>query len=124
MAQHINAKKLPETAAKNTKETTKKTNKTTKNNSAAAQTTMSAAGNPNSTANKIINNTLRRRARALLKDISVDGPIRSIIRYALETNDPWLPELVRRADSGELNIETLDFSQRPPGETIKTRKRL
>jgi len=26
---------------------------------------------------------------------------RALVRYALETNDPWLPELVRRIDGGE-----------------------
>jgi hypothetical protein len=36
-----------------------------------------------------------------------------IIRYALETNDPWLAELVRRVDAGDMISETLDFSQEP-----------
>ena len=35
------------------------------------------------------------------------------LRYALETNDPWLPELVRRAEKGEGNFDTIDFSQNP-----------
>jgi hypothetical protein len=34
----------------------------------------------------------------------------------LETNDPWLAELVRRADAGE-SVDTLDFSQTPEGES-------
>jgi hypothetical protein len=31
----------------------------------------------------------------------------------LETNDPWLPDLVRRADAGETISDTLDFSLEP-----------
>jgi hypothetical protein len=46
-------------------------------------------------------NALRRRAQAVLNDKSIDGQSRAIIRYALETNDPWLAELVRRADAGD-----------------------
>ena len=43
--------------------------------------------------------------------------MRAIIRYALETNDPWLADLVRRADAGETIIDTIDFSQTP--ETVE-----
>jgi hypothetical protein len=46
-------------------------------------------------------NALKRRAEAVLNDRSVDPQTRAIIRYGLETNDPWLAELVRRADAGE-----------------------
>ena len=31
----------------------------------------------------------------------------------MEINDPWLAELVRRADEGETALETIDFSQTP-----------
>jgi hypothetical protein len=48
----------------------------------------------------------------VLNDRSIDPQSRAIIRYALETNDPWLAELVRRADAGE-TTEQLDFSQTP-----------
>jgi len=48
----------------------------------------------------------------VLNDRSIDPESRAIIRYALETNDPWLAELVRRADSGE-TTDQLDFSQTP-----------
>jgi len=57
-------------------------------------------------------NALKRRAQAVLNDRTIDAQSRAIIRYALETNDPWLAELVRRADAGE-NSEQLDFSQTP-----------
>ena len=58
-------------------------------------------------------NALVRRAQAVLNDKSIDAQSRAIIRYAMETNDPWLAELVRRADAGETIVETVDFSQTP-----------
>jgi hypothetical protein len=61
-------------------------------------------------------NALRRRAQAVLNDRSIDAQSRAIIRYALETNDPWLAELVRRADEGESIISRIDFSQTPDAD--------
>jgi hypothetical protein len=52
---------------------------------------------------------LKRRAQAVLNDKSIDPQSRAIIRYAMEIDDPWLPELVRRADDGEAISEALDF---------------
>src|SRR5687767_9310899 len=43
---------------------------------------------------------LIQRAHAVLNDKSIDAESRAIIRYALETNDPWLARLVRRVDAG------------------------
>src|SRR5688572_5835892 len=54
---------------------------------------------------------LKRRAQAVLHDTSFDPQSRAIIRYAMEINDPWLAELVRRADAGETLFDTVDFSQ-------------
>jgi hypothetical protein len=65
------------------------------------------------TRNATIVNGLKRRARAVLNDTSIDPQSRAIIRYALEINDPWLAELVRRADAGEAIFDTVDFSQAP-----------
>lgn len=56
-------------------------------------------------------NALKRRAEAVLNDRSIDPHSRAVIRYALETNDPWLAKLVRHADAGEPDIGTIDFSQ-------------
>jgi hypothetical protein len=58
-------------------------------------------------------NALKRRAQAVLNDTSIDPQSRAIIRYALEVNDPWLAELVRRADAGEAIVDTLDFEETP-----------
>ena len=59
-----------------------------------------------------IMNALTRRAQAVLNDTSIDPQTRAIIRYGLETHDPWLAELVRRAEARE-SIETIDFSTTP-----------
>ena len=58
-------------------------------------------------------NALKRRAQAVLNDRSVDTQTRAIIRYGLETNDPWLAELVRRADAGERIVDTVNFLETP-----------
>jgi len=44
---------------------------------------------------------------------SIDPQWRNIARYALEINDPLLPDLVRRAGAGERIIETANFPQTP-----------
>ncbi len=48
-----------------------------------------------------ISDALRRRAEAVINGSSIDPQWRNIVRYALEINDPLLPDLVRRADAGE-----------------------
>ena len=58
-----------------------------------------------------ISNTLRRRAQSLTKDRSIDGESRTLIRYALEINDPYLSELVRLADAGESIVDALRRSE-------------
>lgn len=50
-----------------------------------------------------IMNALKQRAQAVLNDESLDPQSRAILRHALEQNDPWLAELVRRNDAGETN---------------------
>ncbi|HEX6717529.1 MAG TPA: hypothetical protein VF088_10475 [Pyrinomonadaceae bacterium] len=60
-----------------------------------------------------ISDALRRRAQSVINDRSIDPQWRTIIRYALEINDPWLADLVRRADAGERIIDTIDFSLEP-----------
>jgi hypothetical protein len=66
--------------------------------------------NQASRTNTIIN-ALKERAEAVLNNRSIDPQSRAIIRYALETNDPWLAKLVRRADAGETVIDSTGFLQ-------------
>ena len=56
---------------------------------------------------------LKQRAQAVLNDKSIDEQSRAIIRYGLETNDPWLAKLVRCADVGENIADPLHVSQTP-----------
>src|SRR6185436_20588794 len=68
--------------------------------------------NQTSRTNTIVN-ALKRRAQAVLNDKSIDPQSRAIIRYAMEINDPWLAELVRRADAGEAVVDSLGFEEPP-----------
>lgn len=52
-----------------------------------------------------ISDALRRHAESVINNKSTDPQWRNIIRYALEINDPWLADLVRRADAGETIID-------------------
>ena len=53
-------------------------------------------------------NALTKRAQAVLNDESIDAQTRAVLRYALETNDPWLARLVRRANAGEKVCDTFE----------------
>lgn len=62
-------------------------------------------------------NDLKQRALAILNDRTIDPQSKAVIRYALEINDPWLAELVRRADAGEEIFGAIDFSETPESST-------
>ena len=61
--------------------------------------------------NNTISNALRRRALYVINDNSIDAQSRGLIRYGLEINDPWLAELVRRAEARESIVENLDVGE-------------
>lgn len=71
-----------------------------------------------------ISNALRHRAQAVINDTSIDPQWRNIVRYALEINDPLLPDLVRRAGAGETIIDTTEFSQRFETEDVSDREKM
>ena len=56
---------------------------------------------------------LRGRAQSVINDRRTDPKWRSIVRYGLETNDPWLADIVRRASAGEKIIDSPDFTLEP-----------
>ena len=56
-----------------------------------------------------IDASLKRRARSLATKGSIPKQTRSLIRYALEIKDPYLGQLVRRVEAGEMNIDHVDF---------------
>jgi hypothetical protein len=64
--------------------------------------------NQTSRTNTIIN-AVKESAQAVINDRSIDAQSRALIRYALETNDPLLPELVRRADAGETLLDEAGY---------------
>lgn len=55
----------------------------------------------NSTSSKRISDAVRRRARSLIEDRTIDANARAFIQYTLENEDPYLTKLVRRVDAGE-----------------------
>ena len=71
-----------------------------------------------------ISNALRRSAQAVINDTSIDPQWRNIVRYALEINDPLLPDLVRRADAGERIIDTTEFAPTLETEDVSDREKI
>lgn len=63
-----------------------------------------------------ISDALKRRAQSIINDTSIDPQSRAVIRYGLEIDDPWLPELVRRVDAGESIVDCLN---RPTFQTTE-----
>ena len=80
----------------------------TRHSSATARAETPHANRTTRTATII--DALKRRAQAVLHDQSLDARTRAILRKALQTNDPWLAEFLRR-DAAENIGDTLDFSQ-------------
>ena len=58
--------------------------------------------------NRPLSLALKRRAQSIINNKSIDAGTRAIIRYGLEINDPWLPQLVRRTEAGETIIDNLN----------------
>ncbi len=87
---------------------TKQRSKTLNTHSSA--TALSETPHETETIQITISDALRRRAEAVINGSSIDPQWRNIVRYALEINDPLLPDLVRRADAGEQIIDTTVFS--------------
>ena len=52
-----------------------------------------------------IDASLKRRARLLITNGSIPVKTRSLIRYALEINDPDLVQVVQRVETGERTID-------------------
>ena len=77
----------------------------------------------NSTTN-IISEALKRRARAVIDDRSIDAGTRAVIGYSLEINDPWLADLVRRVDAGETIIDELGFLLAPSSNEVSVEEKI
>jgi hypothetical protein len=62
--------------------------------------------------NQPLSRALRQRAMRIINNNAIDPGTRAFIRYALDTNDPWTPGLVRRAESGEVFDENFNLTRR------------
>ena len=60
-----------------------------------------------------VSDATKRRAESVINDKTIDPQWRTIIRFALELNDPIVAELVRRAESGEDIVETFESLRTP-----------
>ncbi len=60
-----------------------------------------------------LSDATKRRAESVINDKTVDPQWRTIIRFALELNDPGLVELVTRAEAGEDVVETFESLRTP-----------
>ena len=64
-----------------------------------------SSATPREEKSHIIDASLKRRARLLITESSIPRQTRSLIRYALEIEDPYLGQLVRRVEAGEVTID-------------------
>ena len=83
------------------------------NHSSAVEREENPHSTQNNAANRCIAVAYSRRAESVINDRSIDSQSRAVIRYALETSDPWLAELLRRVDAGESLVDTMDFTTEP-----------
>ena len=60
-----------------------------------------------------VSDATKRRAESVINNRTIDPQWRTIIRFALELNDPFVGELVSRAQASENVVDTFE-SLRPP----------
>jgi hypothetical protein len=60
-----------------------------------------------------VSDATKRRAESVINDTTIDPQWRTIIRAALELNDPWLADLVNRAEAGENIVDTFESMRTP-----------
>ena len=58
-----------------------------------------------------VSDATKRRAESVIDDKTIDPQWRTIIRFALELNDPFVGELVSRAEAGEDVVEIFESLQ-------------
>lgn len=58
-----------------------------------------------------VSDATKRRAESVISDSLIDPQWRTVIRGALELNDPWLADLVIRAEAGENIVDTFESLQ-------------
>jgi hypothetical protein len=60
-----------------------------------------------------VSDATKRRAESVINDTTIDSQWRTIIRAALELNDPFVGELVSRAEAGEDIVDTFESLRTP-----------
>lgn len=77
------------------------------------------------TSTRTISDALKRRAQSVIKDRSIDPQWRTIIRAALELNDPCVAEFLSRAEAGENIGDTFESLRTPvPNEDGSTLRKV
>jgi len=91
--------------------------------SATARSKAPHATETNST--RTISDALKRRAQSVTNDRSIDPQWRTIIRAALELNDPCVAEFLSRAETGENIGDTFESLRTPvPNEDDSTLRKV
>ena len=67
--------------------------------------TRHGSASPREEKTHIIDASLKRRARLLITNSSIPNQTRNLIRYGLEIKDPYLAQVVRRVEAGEMTID-------------------
>jgi hypothetical protein len=60
-----------------------------------------------------VSDATKHRAESVINDKTIDPQWRTIIRFALELNDPFVAELVSRAKAGENIVDTFESFRTP-----------
>ena len=60
-----------------------------------------------------VSDATKRHAESVINDKTIDSQWRTIIHFALELNDPFVAELVTRAEAGEDIVETFESLRTP-----------
>ena len=63
------------------------------------------SASPRKQKSRTLDANLKRRARKLATDSSVEPRTRSLIRYGLQIKDPYLEQVVNRIEAGEMRID-------------------
>jgi hypothetical protein len=71
--------------------------------------TKHGSASPRKQESRTLDTNLKRRARKLATDSTVDPRTRSLIRYGLELKDEHLEQIVNRVEAGERTIDHLRF---------------
>ena len=70
-----------------------------------------------------VSDATKRRAEAVINDRRIDPQWHTIIRAALELNDPWLAELITRAEAGDNIVDTFESLRTPDADKEDTTAR-